>query len=76
MGISVGLLAGLAGLLTALLTTAVTGALSPYQSIAGMAVRAKTATVSAGTETHSDRDAEVKKLSEGRRNVKEPRLAA
>ena len=80
LGIVVGLLAGLAGLLMALLATVVMAILSPvlsfYQSIAGMAVIAKTARRSAITETRSDRDAKVKKLPAGRGNVEEPRLAA
>ncbi len=80
LGIIVGLLAGLAGLLMALLATAVMAALSPvlslYQSIAGMAVTAKTVRGSASTESRSDRDAKVKRLPERSRNVEEPSLAA
>ncbi len=80
LGIVAGLLAGMAGLLTALLATAVMVVLSPvlslYQSIAGMAVAAKTTRGSASIETRSDRDAKVQKLPKRRRNVEEPRLAA
>ncbi len=80
LGIIVGLLAGLAGLLIALLATPVMALLGPvsslYQSIAGMAVTARTARGPASTETRSDRDTKVEKLPEGRRNVEEPRLAA
>ncbi len=80
LGIIVGLLAGLAGLLVALLATPLLIALGPalslYQSIAGMAVKVRPARGSASTETRSDRDAEVKRLPEGRRSIEGPRLAA
>ena len=80
LGIIVGLLAGLAGLLVALLVTPVMMALGPvislYQSIADMAVTVRLARGSASSETRSGRDAEVKKLPEGRRNFEAPRLAA
>ncbi len=80
LGIVAGLLAGMAGLLTALLATAVMVVIGPvlniYQSIAGMAVAAKTTRGSASIETRSDGDAKVRKLPVGRRKVEEPRLAA
>ena len=80
LGIIVGLLAGLAGLLMALLATPIMMALGPvlslYQSIAGMAVTVRRVRGSASTETRSDRDAEVKKLPDGKRSTEEPRLAA
>ena len=80
LAIIVGLLAGVSGLLMTLLATAVMAALSPflslYQSIAGMAVTAKTAMGSANIETRSDRDTKGKRLPEERRNVEESRLAA
>ncbi len=79
-GIIVGLLAGLAGLLVALLATPIMMALGPilslYQSIAGMAAPVQPAGGSASTETRSDRDAEVRKLPDGKRNIEEPPLAA
>ena len=80
LGIIVGLLAGLAGLLVALLATPVMMALGPvlslYQSIAGMAIAVRPARGSASTQTPSDRDAELKRLPDGSRNIEEPRLAA
>ena len=80
LAIVVGLLAGLAGLVAASLATAVQAALSPvlglYRSVAGTAVVAKIARGSASTGTRFDRDAEVIKLSEGRRDAEDSRLAA
>ena len=80
LGIIVGLLAGLAGLLVALLATPIMMALGPvlslYQIIAGMAATVKPARRSASTNTPSDRDAEVRKLPDGKRNIEEPPLAA
>ncbi len=80
LGILVGLLAGLAGLLVALLATPVMMALGPvlslYQSIAGIVVAVRPAGGSASTQTHSDRDAEVKSLPDRKRNIEEPPLAA
>ena len=80
LGTIVGLLAGLAGLLVALLATPIMIALGPvlslYQSVAGMAVTVRHVRGSATTETRSDRDSEVRKLPDGKRNIEEPRLAA
>lgn len=80
LGIILGVLAGLAGLLVALLATPIMMGLGPvlslYQSIAGMAATVKPAGGSASTNTPSDRDAEVRKLPDGKRNIEEPPLAA
>ena len=75
-----GTLAGLAAVVIALLPTAVMAApssvLSLFQSIARVAVAAKTARGSTSTEARSDMNAKVIKLAEGRRNIEEPHLAA
>ena len=77
----VGILVGLAGLLMGGLAMAVSAALSPvlgfYRTVAGMAARAKTATMgSAGSGTRPVRHAGIERLPEGRRHVDERSLAA
>ena len=73
----VGILVGLGGLLMGGLAMAVSAVLGLYRTVAGMAAKAKTATMgSAGGGTRPVGHAEVERLPEGRRRVDERRLAA